>query len=96
MPQWLALLLIGLTAAYVLGRMWLTRREKDFWVKDMQRCSGVPHVREVGGGWSECTCTNCYKVFLWYDEDECICTRCGVHYWKQEDQFKPPEDWKPC
>jgi hypothetical protein len=92
MPQYMAPIMLVAVAVYVLGRLWQIRRSRNFWVQDMQRCAGIPHTRDKGGGWSECTCTNCYKVFLWYDEDECICTNCGVHYWKQDTFERPIDD----
>jgi len=71
--------------AIVLLRQWQKHRSYHQWLFVMRKCGRIPAIEDTGTGWNKVTCTNCYKVFLWYDADECICNRCGVHYWQTQE-----------
>lgn len=79
---WVPPLMAITVITIILLRLWQKRRNYDHWLFMMHKCGRIPFTEDTGTGWKETTCTVCDKMFLWYDEDDCICTRCGVHYWQ--------------
>lgn len=85
--DWRTLIVLGppvILIAAILYYQWRRSQIYRQWLGAMRRCAGIPDCRDLGDGWIEVKCNNCYHIYLVWEDDENICTKCGVHYWKTD------------